>query len=67
MSHPVWGAWIETMVWLVAPLPSKKSHPVWGAWIETYISSMYALLPTSHPVWGAWIETPFMVYPIVIN
>ena len=34
MSHPAWGAWIETVVspTVAMPLPS---HPAWGAWIET--------------------------------
>ena len=37
VSHPVWGAWIETALQRVfAPLP--QSHPVWGAWIETFAS-----------------------------
>ena len=33
-SHPVWGAWIETLQLLYTPM-YLWSHPVWGAWIET--------------------------------
>ncbi len=34
LSHPTWGAWIETGV---ASLMNGiiGSHPTWGAWIET--------------------------------
>ena len=34
MSHPVWGAWIETGIIIPMQLEAL-SHPVWGAWIET--------------------------------
>ena len=34
MSHPVWGAWIETS-YLCINANVIVSHPVWGAWIET--------------------------------
>ena len=34
MSHPAWGAWIETWATIAASL-DIPSHPAWGAWIET--------------------------------
>ena len=36
LSHPVWGAWIETLIPEEIEL-NTMSHPVWGAWIETHI------------------------------
>ena len=35
LSHPVWGAWIETLEFAMVLYSDSKSHPVWGAWIET--------------------------------
>ena len=34
LSHPVWGAWIEICLSIIARAVARASHPVWGAWIE---------------------------------
>ena len=34
MSHPAWGAWIET-TYTIYSIEDIMSHPAWGAWIET--------------------------------
>ena len=60
VSHPVWGAWIETD--FESPCNFVQvSHPVWGAWIETAHAKVANDTIQSHPVWGAWIETSDLI------
>ena len=57
MSHPAWGAWIETRISATArrDTPSRTPHGARG--LKHIHIGEVRTLSVSHPAWGAWIET----------
>ena len=51
MSHPAWGAWIETLLSIYRKV-THMSHPAWGAWIETIVSRQFLTSPKVAPRLG---------------
>ena len=57
MSHPVWGAWIETVTQEVGRLGQMRRTPCGVRGLKLAVLFICVLVDVSHPVWGAWIET----------
>ena len=57
LSPPVWGAWIEIVLFQRTTSLEKRRLPYGGRGLKYMNNTPFIFKPTeSPPVWGAWIE-----------